>query len=135
MPAAQMSNTAGGVGCEPGYNYFFPTDHTKVHVFRSTTPPWQLPAGAPIQFKAAHIPCRVTLEELLTGFGCDNADPKKNRCYEIVAGGNGMWYKGISFTGADKDLIKKSIREVGWDQTRTGTAGQKPVVCLWFCKD
>ncbi len=24
MPAANMTNNTGGVGCEPGYNYFFP---------------------------------------------------------------------------------------------------------------
>ncbi|KAF4126207.1 hypothetical protein GMORB2_1453 [Geosmithia morbida] len=135
MPAAQMTNSSGGTGCEPGYNYFFPAEHTKCHVFRSSTPPWQLPPGAQIQFKAAHVPCSVTVAELLKGFGCDSPDPKKNRCYEIVAGSNGAWYKGISFTGADKDMLKKAIKELGWDATRTGFPGKKPVVCLWFCKD
>lgn len=134
MPSVQMSNTTGGVGCEPGYNYFFPQEHTKCHVYHSTTPPWQLPAGAVMQFKAAHIPCGVSLGELLRGFGCDNANPKMNRCYEIVQGGNGVWYKGISFNGGDKDMTKKTMKDVGWDKTRTGNPGEKPVVNLWFCK-
>lgn len=134
MPAANMTNTSGGVGCEPGYNYFFPSEHTKCHVFHSKTPPWQLPAGAQVPFKAAHIPCTVTLGELLKGFGCTSSSPKQNRCYEIVPGGNGAWYKGINFSGGDKDMLKKTMKDVGWDKSRSGNPGEKPVVCLWFCK-
>lgn len=29
MPAAQMTNSTGGTGCEPGYNYFFPPSTPK----------------------------------------------------------------------------------------------------------
>lgn len=135
MPAAHMTNSSGGVGCEPGYNYFFPPEHTKVHVFRSNTPPWHLPAGAQIQFKAAHIPVSVTLGELLKGFGCDNPSPKKNQCYEIIPGGNGTWYKGVNYSGKDKDMLKMTMKDVGWDMSRSGHPSEKPVVCLWFCKD
>ncbi|CAG9941152.1 unnamed protein product, partial [Clonostachys rosea f. rosea IK726] len=135
MPAAQMTNSTGGVGCEPGYNFFFPAETTKCHIFYSETPPWQLPANASVSFKAAHIPCNTLLSELLKGFGCTNEVPKKNRCVEVVAGGNGKWYKGISFSGADKDMLKKTIKDVGWDKTRSGRDGEKPVVCLWFCKN
>lgn len=135
MPAAHMTNSSGGLGCEPGYNYFFAPKHTKVHVFRSDRPPWQLPASAQMQFKAVHIPCNTTLAELLKGFGCDNPVPKKNHCYELISSGGGKWYKGLEIGGDDKDMMKKTIREVGWDETRTGLPNGKPVVCLWFCKD
>lgn len=135
MPAAQMTNTTGGTGCEPGYNYFFPAEHTKAHVFKTNTPPWQLPHTAQIPFKAAHIPCNTTMAELLKGFGCTNATPKKNKCFEVVSGGGGKWYKGLEINGADKDLLKKTIKDVGWDSTRTGNPNEKPVVCLWFCRD
>lgn len=135
MPAAQMTNTSGGTGCEPGYNYFFPAEHTKAHIFRTNTPPWQLPATSQIPFKAAHIPCNTTMAELLKGFGCNNAVSKKNKCYEIVNGGGGKWYKGLEVNGADKDMMKKTVKDVGWDSTRTGNPQEKPVVCLWFCKD
>lgn len=135
MPAAQMTNTTGGTGCEPGYNYFFPAEHTKAHVFKTNTPPWQLPPTAQIPFKAAHIPCNTTMAELLKGFGCTNATPKKNKCFEVVSGGGGKWYKGLEINGADKDLLKRTIKDVGWDSTRTGNPNEKPVVCLWFCKD
>lgn len=135
MPAAHMANTSGGVGCEPGYNYFFPAEHTKCHIFYSSTPPWQLNPGVQMRFKAAHIPVNVKLAELLKGFGCDNPNPKKNRCYEIVPGGNGAWYKGFVISGGDKDMMGKTLKDVGWDQSRTGAPGEKPVVCLWFCKD
>lgn len=135
MPAAQMTNSTGGVGCEPGYNLFFAAEHTKAHVFRSNTPPWQLPATAQLAFKAVHIPCNTTIEELLKGFGCTNPLKKKNRVFEIQSGGGGKWYKGIEIDGGNKDLMKKTIKEIGWDATRTGNPREKPVVCLWFCKD
>ncbi|OAQ67870.1 hypothetical protein VFPPC_04202 [Pochonia chlamydosporia 170] len=135
MPAAQMTNSTGGVGCEPGYNLFFSAEHTKAHVFRSNTPPWQLPATAQLPFKAVHIPCNTTLEELLKGFGCTNPVPKKNKVFEIQSAGGGKWYKGLEVNGGNKDLIKKTIKDIGWDATRTGNPREKPVVCLWFCKD
>ncbi|KAG6015094.1 hypothetical protein E4U54_004247 [Claviceps lovelessii] len=135
MPAAQMTNSTGGVGCEPGYTLFFAAEHTKAHIFRSNTPPWQLPATAQLPFKAAHIPCNTTLEELLKGFGCTNPVPKKNKVFEIQSAGGGKWYKGLEVNGGNKDLLKKTIKEVGWDATRTGNPREKPVVCLWFCKD
>jgi hypothetical protein len=135
MPAAQMTNSSGGVGCEPGYNYFFPAEHTKCHILKTNTPPWQLPPNAQVQFKATHIPCNITMAELLKGFGCDNPAPKKNSCFELVAAGGGRWYKGMEVNGGDKEMMKKTLKDVGWDATRTGNANEKPVVCLWFCKN
>jgi hypothetical protein len=135
MPAAQMTNSTGGMGCEPGYNYFFPAEHTKIHVFTSTTPPWQLPSNANIHFKACHVPCNTTLADVLKGFGCTNPVPKKNKCTEIVQGGNGRWYKGLSFQGDEKDKISMTIKQLGWDSSRNGLPTGKPVVCLWFTKD
>lgn len=135
MPAAQMTNSSGGVGCEPGYNYFFPAEHTKAHIFKSSTPPWQLPPTAQIPFKATHIPCTTTMAELLKGFGCTNPVPKKNKCFEVIGGGSGKWYKGLAINGDDKDMMKKTVKDVGWDMSRTGNAHEKPIVCLWFCKD
>ncbi|KAK1980881.1 hypothetical protein LZ30DRAFT_782424 [Colletotrichum cereale] len=134
-PAAQLSNSTGGTGCEPGYNYFFPAAHTKIHVFRTAQPPWQLPANARVPFAAFHVPVGTTLAELLRGFGASNPNPKKNKCFEIVQAGNGRWYKGLCFAGDDKDMMKKCVAEVGWDAGRTGLPGQKPVVCVWLVKD
>ncbi|KJZ78190.1 hypothetical protein HIM_02228 [Hirsutella minnesotensis 3608] len=135
MPAAHLTNSTGGVGCEPGYNYFFPSDHAKVHVFRSNVPPWRASPTTQIPFSAAHIPCNTTVAELMRGFGCTNPSPKKNKVVEITSGGGGRWYKGIEISGNDKENMKKTIGELGWDSTRTGLPNQKPVVCLWFCKD
>ncbi|PFH63257.1 hypothetical protein XA68_15891 [Ophiocordyceps unilateralis] len=135
MPAAQMTNSSGGVGCEPGYNYFFHAEHTKAHILQSNTPPWRLPATAQLAFKAIHIPCNTTFAELLKGFGCTNPISKKNKVVEMVSSGGGKWYKGLEVSGADKSMLGKTIGEVGWDGTRTGNNGQKPVVCLWFCKE
>ena len=135
MPAAQMTNSTGGLGCEPGYNYFFPAEHTKIHVFGGTKPPWQLPGNANIPFNAIHMPCNLTLGDVLKGLGCTNPNPKKNRCTEVVQGGNGRWYKGLTFAGDDKGMLGMSIKEVGWDISRNGHRQGKPVVCIWATKD
>ncbi|KAL2210948.1 hypothetical protein CC79DRAFT_1331328 [Sarocladium strictum] len=134
MPASQMTNTSGGLGCEPGYNYFFPPEHTKVHVYRSETPPWQLPAGAQLEFTAAHLPCNITCAELLKGYGCTNENKKKNNCFEILPAGGGKWYKGLKINGYDKAMMARTVKELGWDSTRSGINGEKPIVCLWFSK-
>ncbi|KAM0275770.1 hypothetical protein ACHAQH_007431 [Verticillium albo-atrum] len=135
MPAVNLANSSGGVGCEPGYNYFFSAAHTKIHVLKTPTPPWQLPASTGIEFHASHVPVTTTLAEILKGFGASGPTPKKNRCYEISQAGNGRWYKGLSFGGDEKDMMKKSIKDIGWDETRNGQPGGKPVVCLWLTKD
>ncbi|TDZ60910.1 NADH-dependent flavin oxidoreductase nadA [Colletotrichum trifolii] len=134
-PAVQLNNSTGGTGCEPGYNYFFPAAHTKLHVFRSSEAPWQLPANANIQFAAFHVPVNTRFAEILKGFGATNPNPKKNKVFEIVSNGNGKWYKGLCFAGDDKDAMKQTIGEVGWDETRTGQPHEKPVVCIWVVKD
>ncbi|KAK1767391.1 hypothetical protein QBC33DRAFT_538201 [Phialemonium atrogriseum] len=131
-----MTNSTGGVGCEPGYNYFFPAEHTKLHVLRSPdSPPWQLPAHTSIPFYAVHAPVSTTLAELLEGLGATNRVPKKNRVAEVVQGGNGKWYKGVSFGEDSAKDMKRTLKEVGWDKSRTGLPGQKPVVYLYVTSD
>ena len=135
VPALNFTNTTGGVGCEPGYNYWFSPTNTKIHFFQSSTAPWHLPPTSQIPFKALHVPTSITFGELFKGTGCTNPTPKKNRIYEVISAGGGRWYKGLEVTGADKDMLKRPIRDVGWDETRSGHSGEKPVVCLWACKD
>lgn len=135
LPAANMSNTTGGVGCEPGYNYFFAAEHTKIHVLLTgDTPPWQLPPNFAVEFRACHVPLNTTLADVLKGFGATNPDDRRNRLTEVHQGGNGRWYRGISYQGDEEDHMKKQIREVGWDSSRTGQPGGKPVVYLYVTK-
>lgn len=134
-PALNMTNSTGGVGCEPGYNYYFPALHTKIHVIKAQSPPWRLPAGMSLHFGAYHVPTNTTVAELLKGFGATNSTAKKNRVTEVVQGGNGKWYKGLSIAGDDKDDLKKGLKDLGWDHTRTGRPGEKPVVWLWITRD
>ncbi|KAK7745851.1 hypothetical protein SLS53_002569 [Cytospora paraplurivora] len=135
LPAANMTNSTGGVGCEPGYNYFYPAEHTKILVFRTgNTPPWHLEANRPAPFHAAHVPVNTTMADLLKGFGATNPDPRKNKVIEVHQGGGGKWYKGMSFDGDDEKAMAKTLKEVGWDSSRNGLPGGKPVVYLYVTK-
>ncbi|KAK8097519.1 hypothetical protein PG984_016658 [Apiospora sp. TS-2023a] len=129
--ALNFQNSTGGVGCEPGYNYYFPAQHTKLHVIKSKEPPWRLAAGMSMHFGAYHVPTSVTLGDIMKGFGATNADHKKNRVTEVQPGGNGNWYKGVTFVGDDKDKMKLTLKELGWDHTRSGRTGERPVVWIW----
>ncbi|KAK2609570.1 hypothetical protein N8I77_003066 [Diaporthe amygdali] len=135
IPAVNLTNSTGGVGCEPGYNYFFPAEHTKIHVFKTNdTAPWQLPVNFTAPFHACHVPTNTTIGQLLKGFGACNPNPELNKVIEVHQGGNGRWYKGMSFSGDDKDSMKQTIKEVGWDSSRNGLRGGKPVVYLYVVK-
>ncbi|KAI0593969.1 hypothetical protein F4775DRAFT_596664 [Biscogniauxia sp. FL1348] len=134
-PAVHLANSTGGAGCEPGYNYFFPAEHTKVHVIKSSTAPWRVPSSMALHYGAYHVPARTTLAELLAGFGATNPARRLNRVTEVLPGGNGRWYKGVTFAGDERDEMKKSLKDLGWDATRTGRSGEKPVVWLWITKD
>lgn len=37
--------------------------------------------------------------------------------------------------GDDKDKVKLPISDMGWDKTRTGHPGERPVVWLYATKD
>ncbi|RYP33322.1 hypothetical protein DL767_004817 [Monosporascus sp. MG133] len=134
-PATYMSNSTGGIGCEPGYNLFHPPEYTKVHIIKSRTAPWQNPPGMALSFGAFHIPTSVALGDILKGFGANNGNPKKNRITEVTQGHNGRWYKGVTISGDDRDQVSKTLKQMGWDRSRTGRAGEKPVVWLWITKD
>jgi hypothetical protein len=134
-PALNLQNSTGGAGCEPGYNYYFPAEHTKIHVIKSREAPWRVAQGTGMSYGAYHVPVNTTIGELMKGFGATNASPKKNRVTEVYQGGEGKWYKGLSFGGDDKDDCKRTLRSIGWDKTRTGRPGEKSVVWIWVTKD
>ena len=134
-PAATMVNSTGGVGCEPGYNYYFPGEHTKFHIVKSNIAPWTMPAGMELKFGAYHVPCNLTLADVLQGFGARNPERKKNKLTEMMVGHSGKWYKGITIAGDNEKMMDLTLKEMGWDSTRTGRPGEKPVVNLWITKD
>jgi len=82
-----------------------------------------------------HETKQTTLKELMQNLGCDNKEAKKNKIHEVQEVGNGKWAKGLSASGDDKDKMKKRIGDMGWDASRTGRVGERPVVWLWVTKD
>lgn len=138
FPGVHLRNHTGGVGLPPGYDYAFPTEHTKIHVFKTgPTPPWRqtLWSGDASNHVKLLVPCTSTVKELMQNLGCTNSDAKKNKLHEIQEAGNGKWVKGITITGDEKDKVKKRIADFGWDKSRTGAPGERPVVWLWCTKD
>lgn len=138
FPGVHLRNHTGGVGLPPGYDYAFPSDHTKIHVFKTgPTPPWRqtLWSGDASNHVKLFVPCTTTVKELMQNLGCTNGDAKKNKLHEVQETGNGRWVKGITISGDEKDKVKKSISEFGWDKSRTGGPGERPVVWLWCTKD
>ncbi|TAQ85376.1 hypothetical protein B7494_g6301 [Chlorociboria aeruginascens] len=136
IPGIHLRNDTGGVGLPPGYNYAFPAEHCKIHVFKTPTPPWQATLLlTPTNHVKLFVPVNVTMKELMQGLGCKNEDPAKNKMYEICEAGNGKWLKGMCMSGDDKDRMKMLIKDCGWDKKRTGAPGGWPVVWVWCTKD
>ena len=115
----------------------FPKEHCRFHVFTVKSPPWQISVNKndPTSHLKLMVPTNITVKELMQQLGCNNEDPKKNVLHEITEQGNGRWCKGLTMTGDDKERMKKNIVEFGWDMTRTGNPGERPVVWLWLTKD
>ncbi|KAI1162722.1 hypothetical protein F5B18DRAFT_364730 [Nemania serpens] len=131
VPGMNMVNSTGGAGCEPGYNYIFHDEHTKIHVFRTKEPPWRAPRMN-YSFAKFQVPTNTTIAELMLRFGACNPNPALNRITEVVEGGGGRWYRGMIFQGDQMD-VQKTLKECGWDRSRSGR--EKAVVWLWITKD
>ena len=41
VPGVHLRNHTGGVGVPPGYDYIFPLEHTKIHIFTTSQKPWE----------------------------------------------------------------------------------------------
>jgi len=123
----------GFPGTPPGYDYIWPLEHTKIHVFKTKTKPWQssfLSDDAQTYAKF-FVPVTMTTKELMQNLGCCNDKAGNNILYECVEKGNGKWASGMKFKGDEKDKMKATLSSWGWDKSRTGYPGEKPVVWLW----
>lgn len=59
--AVNITNSTGSMGRKPSYNYFFPSEHTKVHTLKTVrTAPWQLKSGT----DKLQVICRAQSQEL-----------------------------------------------------------------------
>lgn len=65
-PNVHLRNHTGGVGLPPGYDYAFPKEHCKIHVFKTTTPPWQFAVSAweAHTHSKLYVPCNVSFHFL-----------------------------------------------------------------------
>ena len=95
-----LRNHTGGVGLPPGYDYAFPQEHTRIHVFITKEKPWQI--AYPLFNNDAtkhvklYVPSNTTIKELMQNLGCNNEDAKKNILHEVTEQGNGKWVKGLT---------------------------------------
>jgi hypothetical protein len=42
-----------------------------------------------------YVPVTTSVKELMKQLGCNNAEAKKNRLFELVESGAGRWLKGL----------------------------------------
>jgi hypothetical protein len=137
FPGIHLRNQTGGVGLEPGYDYYFPKEHCKIHVFKTVEKPWHCTVNG--HDNSTHVklyvPVNTNIKEMMQNLGCTNDDPKKNILYELTEKGNGQWSTGLRITGDNKDMTKKTIGDMGWNSKRTGLPGEQPVVWLWLTSD
>jgi hypothetical protein len=131
MPGVNLTNSVGGIGAEPGYNYIYPPDHAKVHVLYSNDPPWH--NNGQYMMHCFHVPTSISCKELMQQFGCKNGEKEKNAVVELAEGNNGRWYKGRVWRGDDNDTMKMAISDEGWTKDRDGV--KMPVVFCWFTND
>ncbi|KAK4235884.1 hypothetical protein C8A03DRAFT_17416 [Achaetomium macrosporum] len=131
FPAANLINGTGGAGAEPGFNYFFPTQHAKVHVLKCAEPPWRLAPGTVPPYYKTYIPANVTVAELMMGFGAQNPDKAKNQLWEVYEQGGGCWGWKEHVTGDDEIMMARTVRDMGWCEKRNG---HLPTTFLWFSK-
>lgn len=95
-----LRNHTGGAGLPVGYDYAFPHEHTKIHVFTTKEKPWQIANPLWNWDATKHVklfvPSNTTVKELMQNLGCTNEDAKKNVLHEVTEQGNGKWVKGLT---------------------------------------
>ena len=74
------------------------------------------------------------MKELMQSLGCTNSDAAKNKLAEVVECGNGKWKSGLRFVGNEKDKVKKTIADYGWDKSKHSGPGGMGVVWVWCTK-
>ncbi|CAP64791.1 uncharacterized protein PODANS_5_3450, partial [Podospora anserina S mat+] len=127
FPAANLINSTGGAGAEPGFNYFFPTEHADVIVLQSAVAPWKLTEGyTRLDYWTVKVPGNITMGELLAGLGVSSGN---GGLYVVYQQGNGKWEHQESMTGVDGRLMRRSVREMGW--CRRGREGKVRRTYIW----
>ncbi|KAK4176849.1 hypothetical protein QBC36DRAFT_345938 [Triangularia setosa] len=133
FPAANLLNSTGGAGAEPGFNYFFPTEHANVIVLKSATAPWKLADGYDrLDYWSVKVPSNVTMAELLVGFGATSREMERNAVYVVYQQGDGKWEHQESIRGGDEGVMRRSVREMGW--LKKGPGGRVGCKYLWVVK-
>lgn len=113
--------------------------HAKLMVPVSVSPfssPFPLPSSLTSRPKrlTTELGVQTTIKDFMQNIGCNNPEAGENVMHEISEAGNGKWVKGLTFKGDNKDRMKKTIGEWGWNMSRTGKMGEAPVVWCWATK-
>ena len=122
-PALNMTNSTGGLGAEPGYNYFFPAVHTKLHVIKSRVPPCQIdrrkenPVRVPAESYTTHA-LHVAVRRAAAKAGVPHWHPNRLRHLYATEVRRGF---GLEAAGASLGHSKMSATEV-YAERDLGTA-------------
>jgi hypothetical protein len=106
-------------GLKPGFAQLLPRHVVHLHIVQSGVVPYAAPQSD-FRFKLVRAPTNMTVLELLTVLGATRGAAGQNGVTECVEVGEGVWAQGVSVFG-DKNDAKKTLAQMGWDQTRGDT--------------
>ncbi|KAL8768410.1 MAG: hypothetical protein Q9209_005316 [Squamulea sp. 1 TL-2023] len=106
-----------------GVSYLYPESHTVLHIIWDLHMSFTAPT-ATLRFEARLFPTGLTVGELIRRLGAPTTDDSKFGVQEVHELGDGRWSAGTTVL-LNSELAKKSLREVGWGETRGFAA--KPV--------
>lgn len=105
-------------------------------ITRCTTKPWGEESTIIDDKSFLNITMSTTdkLSDLMGVLGLKSQFPTKHILFEITKSTSGGWCKGMEYHTLDR-YQGRMLRELGWDETRTGNQGERPLVYLWVCEE
>ncbi|KAL9000800.1 MAG: hypothetical protein Q9169_000554 [Polycauliona sp. 2 TL-2023] len=99
-----------------GVSYLYPQHHTVFHIIMDVHMQLDAPTSHP-KFDPRLFPTDLSVAELIRRLGAPTTDNSKYGVMEVHPMGDGRWTAGTTVL-LNSDLAKKTLREVGWGETR-----------------
>ncbi|KAK0648679.1 hypothetical protein B0T16DRAFT_408605 [Cercophora newfieldiana] len=131
-PASAVALPSTNLQVNQGYSCLFPGEIVKIRILICTREPWTINDKEPIQFEALDVPASMTIKDFLAEL---RLPPERSIIYEVSEAGNGKWNKGLVVDGCVPEALKQTLKQVGWDASRSGKVGipgHREELSLWL---